>query len=47
MVHWNGSDASFRFKDYNKGLKKKKRNNTIGFFIGKNSFSQTEKINKE
>lgn len=25
MVHWNGSDASFRFKDYNKGLKKKKK----------------------
>lgn len=25
MVHWNGSDASFSFKDYNKGLKKKKK----------------------
>lgn len=24
MVHWNGSDASFSFKEYNKSLKKKK-----------------------
>lgn len=47
MVHWNGSDASFSFKEYNKGLKNQKRNNTIVFFIGKNSFSKTKKINKE
>lgn len=25
MVHWNGSDASFSFKEYNKGFKKNKK----------------------
>lgn len=35
-------------RNKNKSLKKKKkRNNTIGFFIRENSFSKTEKINKE
>lgn len=24
MAHWNGSDASFSLKEYNKGLKKPK-----------------------
>lgn len=25
MVHWNGSDASFSFKEYNKGFKNKQK----------------------